>query len=440
MKNVVILGSTGSIGETVLNIIRRNPNKFKIVGLAANVNYDLLHSQTKEFNPEFVGLSCEKSAKEAEIKYGKFITETGDKAAITAAALSNADTIICAIVGIAGMQSVYSAVNSKKQVLLANKEALVVGGEIIMRLAYEKGVEILPLDSEHSAIWQCLMGATHNTQRTTHSDCENILNNNSNNNSHHSSFTAERSVSGTNSMTRSAPKGQSLAEISVPVPMTRSGCNVSKIILTASGGSFFGKTKEQLKKITPKQASKHPNWSMGKKITVDSSTLMNKGLEIIEARWLFNTFNIDYIIHPESIIHGIIEYIDGTQIACLYPPSMEYPISTALFYPERENIPSSQLKFNKSLTFMHPNEETFVLPRLAKDCMKEGGILPTVLNAANEAAVELFLNKKINFLDIQDIVSNAVNSATNEKVNSIEQLLSIHDFWFKEITNCRGGH
>ncbi|MCL2256329.1 MAG: 1-deoxy-D-xylulose-5-phosphate reductoisomerase, partial [Firmicutes bacterium] len=219
MKNVVILGSTGSIGTSVLNIIRRNPDKFKVVGLVSNVNYDLLHAQAKEFSPEFVGLCSEKHAIEAEKKHGKFLTEVGEKASIIASSLKSADTVVCAIVGVAGMQSVYSAVKERKQILLANKESLVSGGEIIMNLAHKNDVEIIPLDSEHSAIWQCLAGGGR-----------------------------ERSV------------------INGAIPLS-----VDKIILTASGGAFFEKSKDELKKVTIKDATTHPNWSMGKKITVDSS-------------------------------------------------------------------------------------------------------------------------------------------------------------------------
>ncbi len=350
VKNIVILGSTGSIGTQTLNIIRRNPDKFKVVGLTANGNTELLFAQAKEFVPEFVGITDKSSAQKAKDLFGKLPVKllVGADALTEGAKWKSADTVVVAVMGMCGLKSVLSAAENKKTIALANKESLVAGGNVVMRTVKENGVDLLPVDSEHSAVWQALRGETRNLKR---------------------------------------------------------------IILTASGGSFFGKTKEELRAVTPEVATKHPNWVMGRKITVDSSTMMNKGLEIIEARWLFDTTNIDYVIHKESIIHSMVEYVDGSIIAQMSNPNMELPIALALSYPERLGNGLEKFDFDKNLSFCKPDEENFPLPKIAKQCMNRGGTAPCVLNAANEVAVELFLKRKIGFLDIERLVAKALEVA-----------------------------
>ncbi len=322
VKNVVILGSTGSIGVQTLNIIRRNPDKFNVVGLTANTDTELLYKQAKEFSPELVGITDTAAAKNAEKAFEKLSIKTvvGKDALTAAAKLKSADTVVVAVVGMCGLESVLAAAECGKNIALANKESLVSGGELVMKAVAEKGVSLLPIDSEHSAVWQALRGEKRNLKR---------------------------------------------------------------IILTASGGSFFGLTKQEMRDITPERATRHPNWSMGKKITVDCSTMMNKGLEIIEARWLFDTENIDYVIHRESIIHSMVEYADGSIIAQMSAPNMELPIALALSYPDRLENDLKKFEFDKNLTFSEPDEENFPLPKIEKQCMSVGGTAPCVMNAAN---------------------------------------------------------
>ena len=367
VKNVVILGSTGSIGVQTLNIIRRNPNKFKVVGLTANSNTQLLFEQTKEFAPEFVGITNVRSAISAKDMFGSLSVSVvaGSDALTEAAKLKSADIIVVAVIGMCGLKSVLTAAENKKVIALANKESLVAGGKLVMNAVKESGATLFPIDSEHSAVWQALRGETKDLKR---------------------------------------------------------------IILTASGGAFFGRTKEQMRDITPEMATHHPNWSMGKKITVDSSTMMNKGLEIIEARWLFDTKDIDYVIHKESIIHSMVEYKDGSIISQMSNPNMELPIALALSYPDRLENDLKKFEFDRSFTFSAPDEENFPLPKIAKQCMITGGTAPCVLNSANEVAVELFLKRKIGFLDIEKLVVKMLEDADIIGNPTLSDILSTDEY------------
>lgn len=361
MIRLAIVGSTGSIGTQVLNVVRHYPNNFKIVSLVANSNIELLKRQADEFNPQMVGIVDEKAYLTAKSLFKNIKLVCGKDALTETVELKNVDTAIVSVVGMLGLKSVIAAINSGKKVALANKEALVSGGEIVMDLAKRKGIEIIPIDSEHSAIWQCLKCGNKN--------------------------------------------------------------DVSKIVLTASGGAFFKYTADMLREITPEQAVKHPNWNMGKKISVDSATMFNKGLEIIEARWLFDTKNIDYIIHPESIIHSMVEYTDGAVIAQLSNPDMELPIQLALTYPNRMETMLPKLDLTKKpLTFFEPDENRFPAPRLAKHSLELGGLAPVIFNAANEIAVELFLKNKIKFTDIYKLVESTLLKFKNKKNHTLEEI------------------
>ena len=364
MKNVVILGSTGSIGTQTLSVIAKNPDKFRVLALLACSSADKLSEQANEFRPEYVGLSDENAVKNLKLNYGAEIHAGSDTAAFFAS-LDKADVVVSAITGMNAFDGVISAIKHKKTVALASKEVLVSGGEYVTALSKRYGASILPVDSEHSAVWQCLDG------KKTES--------------------------------------------------------VDKIILTASGGPFYSVNRaEDLKAVTPSQAVRHPNWQMGKKISVDSATMMNKGLEIIEARYLFDTSNIDYIIHPQSIIHSMVRFIDGSTLAQMSMPTMELPIQLALSYPERIKARGYEFNFDKQLSFLPPKEDIFVLPRIAKLCLKAGKSAPCVLNAANEAAVKLFLENKIGFCDIQNIVCKVVERENLVSLNDCEAIKSEH--------------
>ena len=366
MIGIAILGSTGSVGVQTLNVVRRNPDKFRVVALVCGGNAELLAEQANEFRPDFVGISDKTKLGELSGALDYKCEVCADPSAQQiAASLPGVDTVVAAVVGLRGLSGVLAAIRAHKKVALANKETLVACGEYVMRLAKEKEVPILPVDSEHSAVFQCLEAGKHS--------------------------------------------------------------EVRRIILTASGGSFRGKTLEELKSVTPEQAVKHPNWSMGKKISVDSATMMNKGLEIIEARWLFDTDKIDYVIQPESIIHSMVEFRDGSIIAQIAKPTMELPIAYALTYPDREESEIPPFDFTKDIRFFAPDEKNFPLPTLAKRALKEGGTAPAILNAANEAAVELFLNKKIGFTDIFDIVGNALETEKATSYSSEEEIIEIHE-------------
>lgn len=341
MKKIALIGSTGSIGTQVLKIVRRYPQQFKIVALSANVNSSLLIEQSKEFNPEYVAIADESKFEEVRGALNCKVL-CGENSLPQAAVLSCPDLVVVSVVGMCGLKSVIAAAEAGIDIALANKESLVAGGELVMNLVKQKKINLYPIDSEHSAVWQCL----------------------------------------------SAGKRE----------------DVKRIILTASGGAYYGLQKNQLEDISPEQAIKHPNWSMGKKISVDSATMMNKGLELIEARWLFDTLSLDYIIHPQSIIHSMVEFADGAVIAQMGFPDMELPIQLALTYPKRLPAATPPYDFSKNLTFFKPDEEAFPLPKIAMSALKKGGNAPAIINSANEAAVSLFLNHKIGFLQIAEIV------------------------------------
>lgn len=374
MKNISILGSTGSIGLQTLDVVREDQNEFQVLGLSTNVNIDLLEKQIYEFKPIAVCVMVEEKAKQLKERLIDSNTEvyTGIEGLIRVATIENLDLMINSVVGTIGIQPTICAINKKIDIALANKETLVSAGSLVMEAAKKQGVKILPIDSEHSAIFQCIQG-----------NKESII---------------------------------------------------SHILLTASGGPFRGKTKKQLTSIGPKEALKHPTWSMGKKISIDSATLMNKGLEVIEAKWLFNIEidKIKVIVHPQSILHSAVEYEDGVIIGQLGEKDMKVPIAYALNYPFRKENSFSKLDLVSigSLTFENPDISTFECLKLAFEAIKIGGTAPTVLNAANEKAVELFLLEKISFLDIAKLIEKAVFNHRKISEPTLEDILSI-DQWAK---------
>lgn len=374
-KTISILGSTGSIGLQTLDVARNLD--IKVAGLAANSSIDILEKQAKKFSPRCVAVGDDNLAEELynRLKDYKIKVFSGLEGIKRIAAMSEADTIVNAIVGIAGLVPTMEAIRNGKNVALANKETLVTGGEIVMTEVQKNKVELFPIDSEHSAIFQCMMG---------------------NNRS-----------------------------------------DVEKIILTASGGPFRGRTFNQLKHISVEDALKHPNWNMGAKITIDSATLMNKGLEVIEAKWLFELpyKKIEVLIHPQSIIHSMVEYIDGSVIAQLGAPDMRVPIQLALTCPSRykNNFDKLDLLKVKNLSFEKPDYETFYCLRLAYEALKEGGTMPVVLNAANEVAVSLFLERKIEFYKIPQIIEDIMERHNKNKCTNIEIILEADQWARKEI-------
>lgn len=351
MKKIGILGSTGSIGTQTLEIVRSNPD-LQVVALAAGSNVSLMEQQVREFHPLLAVMGSEEASADLKSR----IADTGTKVLagmegmLELAVLPQMEVLVTAIVGMIGIRPTIAAIKARKTIALANKETLVTAGHIIMPLAKEKGVSILPVDSEHSAIFQSMHG--ENRER------------------------------------------------------------VSKILLTASGGPFRGKKTEELQDITVEDALKHPNWSMGRKITVDSATLVNKGLEVMEAKWLFDVEpeQIQVVVHPQSIIHSMVEYVDGGIMAQLGMPDMKLPIQYALFYPDRRPMDGKRVDFFalKSISFEEPDIKTFRGLQLAYDAIAAGGSMPTVFNAANEKAVGLFLDKKIRFLAIYDLIQGAM--------------------------------
>lgn len=367
MKHVAIIGSTGSIGTQTLEIARWNQD-IKICALSAGRNIDLLEKQAREFRPEIVGLWDEKLADELKdrLKDMDIRVVSGMDGLIEIAEYKTSDILVTAIVGMIGIRPTVAAIKAGKDIALANKETLVTAGHIIMPLAKEKGVSILPVDSEHSAIFQSLQGNTHDS--------------------------------------------------------------IEKILLTASGGPFRGKSREFLKHVKLEDALKHPNWSMGRKITIDSATMVNKGLEVIEAKWLFDVApeNIQVVIQPQSIIHSMVEYKDGAVIAQLGTPDMKLPIQYALFYPERRYMPGDCLDFTKlsSIVIETPDMDTFLGLRYAYEAIGIGGSMPTVFNAANEYAVKQFLDRKIDFLDIYDIIRASMDHHNLIENPDIDEILA----------------
>ena len=351
MKKIGILGSTGSIGTQTLEIVRSNPD-LQVIALAAGSNVSLMEQQVREFHPMLAVMGSEEAATDLKNRIADTDTRVsaGMEGMLELAILPQMEVLVTAIVGMIGIRPTIAAIKAGKTIALANKETLVTAGHIIMPLAKEKGVSILPVDSEHSAIFQSMHG--ENRER------------------------------------------------------------VSKILLTASGGPFRGKKTEELQDITVEDALKHPNWSMGRKITVDSATLVNKGLEVMEAKWLFDVEpeQIQVVVHPQSIIHSMVEYVDGGIMAQLGMPDMKLPIQYALFYPDRRPMDGRKVDFFalKSISFEEPDVKTFRGLQLAYDAIAAGGSMPTVFNAANEKAVGLFLDKKIRFLAIYDLIQGAM--------------------------------
>jgi len=369
MKNISIIGATGSIGEQTLQVIRGQKDDFRLISFSAHKNYEKTIKIIEEFMPKYVAITDHDNFKKV-IEYCKenslkIEILTGISGLTSIAALDEIEIVVTAIVGMIGLVPTLGAIKAGKDIALANKETLVTGGELVIKAAKKQGVNILPVDSEHGAIFQCIQG---------------------------------------NEMS-----------------------NINKILLTASGGPFRGKNKSQLMHMTPEEAISHPKWNMGKKISVDSSTLVNKGLEVIEAHWLFNIDykDIEVVIHPESIIHSMVEYTDGSVLAQLSNPDMKLPIQYALNYPKRGNLIINQLDLFKAgkLTFEKPDLNTFKGLKLAYDAGKAGGILPTVYNVANEVSVNLFLNNEIKYLEIVDIIEDCLNIFKNETITSVETIL-----------------
>ncbi len=378
MKKIAILGSTGSIGTQTLEIVRTNGD-LEVTALAAGNNIDLLEQQIREFRPKLAAVWKEERAAELKSRVRDMDIEivSGMDGLLSVAAVPESEILVTAIVGMIGILPTIEAIKAGKDIALANKETLVTAGHIIMPLAKERGVSILPVDSEHSAIFQSLQG------------------------------------------------GQRKA--------------LHKILLTASGGPFRGKKREELKNIQVEDALKHPNWEMGRKITIDSSTMVNKGLEVIEAKWLFGATvdQIQVVVQPQSIIHSMVEYEDGAVIAQLGTPDMKLPIQYALYYPERRYLPGDRLDFAalQQITFEKPDMETFYGLKLAYEAGRRGGSLPTVLNAANERAVAMFLDRKIGYLQIPEIIQACMENHKNIEDPTVEEILKTEQETYQFIKN-----
>ena len=365
MKNISLLGSTGSIGKQTLEVAAANPDKMKIRVLAAHTSDTVLEEQIRAFEPDFAVLSDKEAAARLKARYhGKTEILAGEEGLLAAATYSEVDTVLASMVGYAGLRPTMAAINCGKNIALANKETLVAAGSLVMEAVAKNNVSLTPVDSEHSAIFQALQGGKED--------------------------------------------------------------EVKRLLITASGGPFRGKKRSELESVTLAQCLNHPNWSMGKKITVDSSTLANKGLEVIEAHWLFNMpyEKIDVVVHPQSIIHSLVEFCDGSVIAQLGEPDMRLPIQYALSYPCRYHKAFDQLDLIKAgtLSFEAPDMEAFPSLRIAIDCGKAGGTLPCVFNAANEEAVYAFLDNKIKYLDIPYITEKVANLHKNIAVPCIEDI------------------
>ena len=380
MKKIAILGSTGSIGTQTLEIVRANP-ELEVVGLAAGSNVELLEAQIREFHPEKAAVWSEERAKELRLRIADTDTKvcSGMDGLIEIAVMEGAQMVVTAIVGMIGIRPTMEAIKAGKDIALANKETLVTAGHLIMPLAERRGVSILPVDSEHSAIFQSLQGNEAN--------------------------------------------------------------QVKKILLTASGGPFRGKKQEELLEIRAQDALKHPNWTMGAKITIDSSTMVNKGLEVIEAKWLFGlgVEDVQVVVQPQSVIHSMVEYADGAVMAQLGTPDMKLPIQYALYYPERRYLPGERLDFWKigKLDFEKPDMDTFYALKLAYEAGEKGGSLPTVFNAANELAVSMFLKGDIKYLEIVEIIEDCMSVHKNIEIPSLEQILETEAAVYERINSRR---
>lgn len=365
-EKISILGSTGSIGTQSLDVA--DMRNYEVVALTANSNVELLEKQIRKYKPQMAALVDEKAAKELKERVKDTNTKIlcGLDGVCECASAEKADTVINSVVGMAGLEPTLTAIKAKKKIALANKETLVAGGSLVTKTAKEYSVDILPVDSEHSAIFQCLQSMNKKSE-------------------------------------------------------------LKSIILTASGGPFFGKTQEELKNVTVEQALKHPNWSMGAKITVDSATMMNKGLELIEAVWLFDVSPqmVDIVVHRESVVHSLIEYVDNSVIAQLGVPDMRIPIQYALTYPERFESPVKKLSLSDygKLTFHKPDYDTFKCINICRSAIEKGGLYPAIANGANEKANELFRQGKIGFLDIAQLVLEAVENGKSKDDYTLNDIL-----------------
>ena len=380
MKRIAILGSTGSIGTQTLEVVRENGD-IEVLGLAAGSNITLLEEQIRQFHPRLAAVWSEEKARELRTRIADTDTKvvSGMDGLIEVSILKDTEILVTAIVGMIGIRPTIEAIKAGKDIALANKETLVTAGHIIMPLAAEKNVSILPVDSEHSAIFQSLQGNEHKA--------------------------------------------------------------IHKILLTASGGPFRGKTEEELLDIKVEDALKHPNWSMGQKITIDSSTMVNKGLEVIEAKWLFqvDVDQVQVIVQPQSIIHSMVEYVDGAIMAQLGTPDMKLPIQYALYYPQRRYLPGERLDFYNlgRLEFEKPDMRTFYGLALAYEAGRAGGTLPTVFNAANELAVSQFLNRQIKYLEIMEIIEDCMQAHKNIENPTLQQILDTEAATYERINSRR---
>jgi len=381
MKKIAILGSTGSIGTQTLQIVRNNP-ELQVTALAAGTNVKLMEQQIREFRPQLAAMWSEEAASDLAGRVADTDVRivSGMEGLLEISTMEDMETLVTAIVGMIGIRPTIAAIEHGKTIALANKETLVTAGHIIMPLARRKGVSILPVDSEHSAVFQAMNG--ENKER------------------------------------------------------------ISKIILTASGGPFRGKKREELKRMTIEDALKHPNWSMGRKVTIDSASLVNKGLEVMEAAWLFDVplERIQVVIHPQSIIHSAVEYADGGIMAQLGMPDMKLPIQYALFYPDRKPLAGKRVDFFElgQLTFEKPDTETFRGLSLAFDAAGTGGSMPTVFNAANEKAVALFIQRKIGFLQIPELIEESMGNHKVIENPSVEEILQAEAETYEAIERITG--
>lgn len=378
-KHIAILGSTGSIGTQTLNVVRRHPNLFEVEVLVAGSNAELLIKQALEFNPNVVVIADKEKYATVSEALAKSDVKcfAGEESASAAVEMDSVDIVVAAIVGFAGLRPTMRAIRSGKTIALANKETMVVAGEIVTAEARRHGVAILPVDSEHSAIFQTLQGEMGN--------------------------------------------------------------RIDKILLTASGGPLLGRKREQLADVSLEEVLHHPNWKMGRKVTIDSASLMNKGLEVIEAKWLFGvgTDRIEVVVHPQSIVHSMVQFEDGSIKAQIGTPTMETPIQYALSYPHRieSHIPRFSFWEHPELTFMQPDTDTFRCLPLAYGAISRGGNIPCVMNAANEVAVQRFIEGRLRFLDIADFVGNAMERAAYIDKPSMDQLIECDTEVRKELMN-----
>lgn len=368
MKNIAVLGSTGSIGTQTLDVVRMHPDRLHVEVLAANSNDELLEAQIKEFQPKLAVLHDEAAYRRLKERYtGRTQLACGEDGLVAGAVHDAVDTVVTSLMGFAGLRPTMAAIAAGKNIALANKETLVVAGELVMKSAVEKGISIMPIDSEHGALFQCLHGEDRE--------------------------------------------------------------KVDKLLITASGGPFRGMKKEQLKHVSVAQCLSHPTWNMGKKITIDSASLMNKGLEVIEAKQLYGVSydQIQVVVHPQSIVHSMVQYVDGSIIAQLASTDMRLPIQYALTYPDRLACPAPKLDFwqMKDLTFEKPDTDTFRGLALAYEAGRIGGSMPCAMNAANEIAVDAFLRERIGFLDIYDIIEEAMQSHITIIEPSLDELFEV---------------